>query len=132
MSNFWRFKIELKDQTIFETIQQDMSKKFPDELKDFIIDHNAASPDQNSILINGIERIVNSVLSFNKKEEEATTYFSVSQVIGDKTIIPFASDPFGNYFCYLLKSEKIGYYDHEEQKICETSLSLKEFIDDLY
>ena len=51
MSNFWRFKIELKNQTIFETIQQDMSKKFPDELKDFIIDHNAASPDQNLSLI---------------------------------------------------------------------------------
>lgn len=132
MSNIWRFKIELKQEDVFDKIQERIGKKFPDELRNFIIKYNAASPDENCIVINGVERVVNTVLSFNEIDTEAITYMSVAKVINKKSLIPFAADPFGNYFCYSLEKKEVVFFNHEEQTFEESGDSLQEFVNKLY
>ncbi len=132
MVNKWRFKIELKNETVFSEIEKSMSRAFPSEIKEFIRDYNAASPDLNRVLINGSERILDAILSFNKDETEAVMFKSAFKAVGNKNLVPFATDPFGNYFCISLDKSKVVYYTHEEQKCEATEYSLKDFIDKLY
>lgn len=128
MMNNWNYKIELRNTAVFDKI----SKDFPDELKDFIIENNAASPDKNCIDINGVECVYDETLSFNEDETEASTVFSAMKAVNDKELIPFAKDPFGNHYCYSLSDGKVAFVDHEEDAVVETNLSLDEFIESLY
>lgn len=132
MSNKWRFKIDLKDEEIFRRIEKVIGKEVPEEIKIFVKNYNAASPDLNCVIINGRERIVDSVLSFNCDETEAITFQSAFNAINNDSWIPFAADPFGNYFCYSLETNVVGYFEHEEQKIDKTGYTLKEFVQKLY
>ena len=105
---------------------------FPEELKKFIIDNNAASPAKDCIELNGIERVYAETLSFNEEEKYSTNFFSVAKTLDDNNVIPFASDPFGNYFCYLLNSGTVSFYNHEEDKYEKSQMKFKDFIDALY
>lgn len=131
MSITWKYKIELRDSSVWAAIEKKAKTQIPQELKDFIEAHNAASPKKDSILINGTERIFDAVLSFNEKEVDASTFGSAYKAINDAKKIPFAKDPFGNYFCYSLKSKKIEFYNHETQKFEKTEYSLTTLIDSL-
>lgn len=127
----WLFKIELKDQKVFEDIEKKKNIEFPDDLKQFIIDYNGASPRQRKIDINGRQRIYNNTLSFNENENEATTYNDFDGIIeGD--YIPFAMDPFGNAYLYSLSNKKVAFYDHEEDDIEESDFSLHDLIENLH
>lgn len=131
MSNNWKFKIDLKTED-FDKINEMTGIEIPLDLKEFIIKFNAASPEKDSINVNGIERVLDAVLSFNLEESEATTFISVFKSIDSKQWIPFALDPFGNYFCYSLERNNISFFDHEENRMIETEYSLDEFIERLY
>lgn len=132
MSNVWRFKIDIRDELIFQKLGKNMGVEFPKELSSLILENNAASPDKNRIIIKDIERVLDSLLSFNETEIDAMTFNSAFQAVDNNLLIPFAMDPFGNFFCYMLDKNMVGYYDHEEQIIEETEYSLKQFIKNLY
>ena len=132
MSQQWRFKIELKDESTWERFEKITSFSAPEDLKKFIKDCNAASPEKNRIEINGNERVLDAVLSFNETEVEAATFGAAYKAIANHEIIPFARDPFGNFFCYSMKSGKIVFYYHEETQFENTGYSLKEFVEKLY
>ena len=127
----WNFKIKLKEDSL-EKAEKSLGAEFPKDLREFIEKNNAASPDKSIIMLNGCERVLDAVLSFNDEETEATTFKSVFRAIGNKQLIPFAGDPFGNYFCYSLRNGKIAYYHHEEQCVDETDYTLETFIDNLH
>ena len=132
MDNTWNFKIELQDDKAFEKLAQFYGADIPEELKDFIVEANASNPDKNLIDINGVERVFETVLSFNEGEEEATSVFDL---IGDKaseSIIPFGIDPFGNLFYYSLTTNKIFFYNHEEDEYEDTNYSLSDFLSGLH
>lgn len=131
MSNNWRFKIDLKMADL-NKISEIIGIEIPIDLKEFIIKFNAASPEKDCINVNGIERIVDAVLSFNLEESEATTFLSVFKSMDNKQWIPFAIDPFGNYFCYSLVKNNISFWEHEENRMIETTHSLDEFVEMLY
>ena len=132
MSVKWSFKIDLNDNMTWERVEKATGESMPKDLKTFIEDNNAASPDKSCITINKDERVVDSILSFNEKESEAATFKSAYKSVGKKQMIPFAIDPFGNYFCYSLKTNKIVFYHQEGSVLEETNYSLKKFVDSLY
>lgn len=132
MSNIWRYKIDLKDNSVFKKIEVNKGIVIPKEIKEFIIEHNGESPDDNCIVINGTERVLDSVLSFNEEELDAVNFDSAFNSINNKNLIPFAVDPFGNYYCFSLVHESVCYFKHEEQKIEITNYSIKKFIENLY
>lgn len=132
MSIVWKYKIELVDEKCFEKYEKEYGIVIPSELKDFIKDNNAASPNMDCIMFNGQERVVDSILSFNSTEDEATTFLEVYNLMEKKSNIPFAADPFGNYFYYSAESQKIGFYEHEEEAYSISEYSFSDFIDSLY
>ena len=132
MKNAWNFKIELESKNVFDEISEKYDIDIPEELREFIIENNAASPDANCVNINGVERVYSETLSFNMEETEATTFISVMDAINDQNYIPFALDPFGNVFCYSVEDKTISFYDHESDDIEDTNVSLTDFLDSLH
>ena len=132
MNNNWKYKIDLKDESVFDVLATTCNALFPQDLRSFIIEHNAACPEKNRILIDNSERIFETVLSFNKYEAEATSVFAM---IGDDSfngLIPFGLDPFGNVFCYSVSDGIVVYWEHEENISHKTNHTLNSFIDNLY
>ena len=132
MSNKWLFKIDLQDESVFEKYEKDYHMVFPSELKVFVEDNNACSPELNIVELNDIERVYDETLSFNAHEEEAVTFDSAMKAVNRKECIPFARDPFGNYFCYYTANATICFYNHEEDSIENTDISFQAFIDSLH
>lgn len=104
----------------------------PEELKNFVAEHNAATPSRHHFMVGATERVFGAVLSFEKNETEADTVYPALEAVEDKNLLPFAIDPFGNYICYQLNEKQIVYWDHENDAVTTTGKSLKEFIESLY
>ena len=132
MSNVWKFKIDIKDEGVFDKIAEEYNFIFPDDLKKFILNHNAASPEKKYVVIEGAERVYDETLSYNKDEIEASTFISAMKSIENVEYLPFAKDPFGNYFCYSIVTDKISFYDQDEGDFTNTDYSLDDFISALY
>lgn len=132
MTQKWNFKIKLNDDLTWDRFEKITGYVIPKDLKDFIEKNNASSPEKNCVDINGVERVLNDVLSFNEEEVDATTFKTAYKIMAYKYIIPFARDPFGNYFCYSIETHKIMFYLHEENVLQKTNYSLQKFIDNLY
>lgn len=111
----WLFKVELKDKNIFEIIEKNRSVKLSEEFKNFVIRNNAASPKLTKIVIDDTERIFAAVLSFNKGAPD--NIYTALKCVDKKSVVPFAIDPFGNYFCYDAGNEKVCFLEHETDKI---------------
>ena len=56
--------------------------------------------------------------------------FTGLKVIKDKSLLPFAMDPFGNYYC--LKGNEVGFLDLETETFMNSHMSLEEFTGALY
>ena len=129
----WKYKIELNDLKVFDEIESKIGFIIPDSLRNIIINHNAASPNPSSIMIEGQERVFGAILSYNKNEEEADDVFTALEVIGtNSNELPFGIDPFGNYFCYSNLTKTITYWMHEENKFLDSNILVENFEDSLY
>ena len=132
MSVKWKYKIDLRSDKVLKSIEKEIGTNLPKEFVEFITENNAASPDKNCVIINGVERVFEAVLSFNEKESDAFTYSAARKAISTKGIIPFAVDPFGNCFCYSVDNKTIVFYLHEEKSIVESKLSLAKLVKELH
>lgn len=132
MSIHWDYKIQLKNEEIFEKIESDNGIKIPEELRSFIIANNGACPTPNCVDINGEERVYDATLSFNEEEEDATTVRFAMNIVANPDYIPFAQDPFGNYYCYEWKQRTVSLYNHEDEIMNDTDLKLNAFIESLH
>lgn len=132
MSNTWNFKIDLKDENVFEKLASLYKTDFPSDLKEFIIESNGSNPEKNLVAINGVERVFEAVLSYNEDETETMSVFSVIEHNHIKSAIPFGMDPFGNLFFYSFEKNTVVFYNHEENRYENTGYSFTEFIESLY
>lgn len=128
----WKYKIELKDTKVFDKIEKSRGILFPEDLKAFVIDKNAATPEKYCFMVKSDERVVGAVLSFNLDEEEAADITTALEVIKEKNELPFAVDPFGNLFCYNLTTKKIDFWNHETDSFTSSDKTLSEFTESLY
>lgn len=132
MELIWKYKIDVEDANVFEKIGEKRGIIFPEDLKKFILECNAATPSKYCFMIGNNERVFGAVLSFNLNETEAESVFDVLPIIVDKNLIPFGVDPFGNYICYAVREKEIVFWDHETDKVISTGKILKDFIKELY
>lgn len=128
----WKYKIDLTDQNVFAEIEQERNITFPNELKEFITQANAATPEKYNFMVGNTEKAFGAVLSFNRNEPDTDSAFTALAVIPDTNLIPFGIDPFGNYICYSLCDQKIVFWDHETNEILAVSSSLSSFLASLY
>lgn len=128
----WKYVIDLSDADVFSRIEEQRNVTIPNELKKFIKETNAGTPENNCIMLDGKERILGAVLCFNEDENEADSVFVALSVIKEKKQLPFGIDPFGNLFCLDLDTKFVTFWDHEKDRFSNSGLTLKAFISSLY
>ncbi len=126
----WYLKIDVKDITVFNQIEEKRNIKLSAVFRKFIMDFNGATPSKNRIMIGQTERVFGGVLSFNVEDME--NVYSVLNIFNDKNIIPFARDSFGNYFCYNCKDNLIYFWNHELRELETSGIKFEEFEEKLY
>lgn len=126
----WKYKIDLNKDNAFFEMKQYYGIELPEELTKLIEAANGASPVKSNIKVNNEEKVFGAILSFNNGDVDSIGI--AMKVVNNKTVIPFAIDPFGNYFCYRIKDGIIVYWNHEEDLFLDTSYSLNELLLSLY
>lgn len=126
----WQYVSQLKDNKVFSKIEKKYRIKFPKDFIDFVKKYNAGTPEKYHIIICKVERVVGAILSYNEFEEDVDSAFIALDILKGKNLLPFAIDPFGNYFCYKLG--KVVYWKHEENTVDYTTMNLQTFLDSLY
>ena len=142
MNNTWKRKIELEDVEVFNELERKYNISFPDELKEFIIKYNRATPEKPRFMVGTTERVFGSVFSFNRSDRSITgitTIFPMLEMFEFESLtdklqknIPFPIDPFGNFIAYSVKDGTVVFWDHETYEITSTGKSLKDLIESLY
>ena len=132
MKNEWKYKIDVVNPEVFAEIEKERKITFPDELKELIIEANAATPAKYNFMAGSSEKVLGAVLSFNRNETDTDSVFVALGAVTDTNLLPFGIDPFGNYICYSLSNNKVVFWDHETDGITVVSDSLSAFLDSLY
>lgn len=128
----WKYKIDLVDEKVFSEIEKERKIVISDDLKKLIKEANAATPEKYNCVIGKSERVVGAILSYNKDENEVDSVFTGLAVIKERNLVPFAVDPFGNYFCLNVDSSEVVYWEHESQEIVTSGKNIIDFISSLY
>ncbi len=132
MNNNWQLSIKLEEKTL-NSIEEEHNLIIPDDLKEFLLLHNASIPILKSFDTDtSKDETINNILDFNFNSEElfAEIYNSIKNYI-PKGFFPFARDGFGNYICASSNSNII-FYNHENQKIFSIANDFQEFFESLY
>lgn len=118
----------IMDETCIVRFQEIIGVKFDESYVDFILKNNGGRPEKNLILLgDGAEYILNKFLSFNETDKENIYKAKKRVEEDDVSLIPFASDPAGDYFCFL--SGRIYLYDHETGGAKEIADSFTDFLE---
>ena len=131
MSNVkWDLVIPLKKNAL-EIFEATYFYPLHEDFKTFIKQNNAGIPDKTEFaLANGDIKELNSLLSFNKEDDDSVFQYAESFKEGGKLIkLPFARDSFGNLIC--LDGEKVLFWEHESGRFFKVSGSLKGFLERL-
>ena len=108
----WKYKIDVVNQNVFSDIEKKYGIVIAEELRALILTANAATPSKYNFMLGATERVVGAILSFNEGETDTDTVYTALSTMEDKTLVPFAIDPFGNYICYSNKNILLISYLH--------------------
>jgi cell wall assembly regulator SMI1 len=108
-------------QNSIEEFEKEQGLTIPNMLKELIQLHNGGRPNPNIFSTqSGKEVEMKALLSYNKQDIEniykVINYFK-EQYNGK--LLPFATEPSGDYFCLNLDTHSIVYWEHETNEISE-------------
>lgn len=132
----WKYVKQLTDNNVIRTYESEYGIEFNSDYIEIVKQFNGARPRPNTFDCDcRKECVFKSLLSFNESDKE--NIFEVSEWLKDrlpKNIIPFASDPAGNYICFdnNNKSDKIVFWIHETNELIQIANSFVELIKGLY
>lgn len=90
---------------------------FPQEIKSFLLANNGGQPNKTIYTQNSQDYVVDFFLPIKSKEFEDLTFSTTMTDLSDiipNTVMPFAMDPFGNYFVFDKAEGKIYFLEMEE------------------
>lgn len=126
----WKYVKPLENPLAIEDFEKANGVEFPADAKEIFRECNGGRPPMrfyNTAMENNKE--FKTLLSFNKSDiENIYKYFPLDS--SDRTLIPFASDPAGNYF--VIKAGKICLWNHETDKTIFLANTLTEFLNSLH
>ena len=64
----WKYKIKVENTDVFSKIEKKRHISFPNELKELIIEANAATPAKYNFMVGNVEKVLGAILSFNQNE----------------------------------------------------------------
>lgn len=122
----WKYVKALKNVGAVDDFEKKHSIVLPKDLKGIILKYNGGRPsckyyDTDSEK----DKEFKTLLSFNEDDIE-TIYKHFPLDSSDKTLVPFASDPAGNYF--VVKGMKIYLWNHETDSCLLLSDTFSDFL----
>jgi cell wall assembly regulator SMI1 len=127
----WKYIKPLSKTDAIENFEKKNGISFPSDLKKCIKANNGGRPSSTVFDTNDSkERVFKALLSFNESDaENIYKYFPIINSHSNN-LIPFASDPFGNYIC--LKDSKVVLFLHETGKLEYIADSFSCLLEKLY
>lgn len=126
----WKYVKELEDIEAISKFEIDNNIIFPEDLKNYLQKYNGGRPSSRLFdTAKEKEHEFKTLLSFNKADIE-TIYKNFPIDSKHEKLIPFASDPAGNYFC--LYRNAIYYWHHERDEAEYLADTFEEFLKKLY
>lgn len=130
MSLVWKYVIAT-NRAMFEKFREMYGFEVPEDLQELVMEANAGTPSMYNIKDeNGRERVLGAILSFNEGDDD--NIWDAMESEEGKKYIPFAVDPFGNYFYENVLLGNIIIIDHETSEKYAISDSLDEMVRNLY
>ncbi len=133
----WKYVKKIKNNLTIKEFENNYKINFTDDFKEIVAEYNGARPNKTLIMLdNKIERVLKTLLSFNKTDKE--NIFSINQSLRGQLpdyFIAFASDPSGNYFCFNFNNPKninIVFWDHEKKSEIFIAKTFSDFLEMLY
>lgn len=128
--NEWKYVKTLKDVSSIDKFESEHGFSFPKDLKDILLKYNGGRPPRKYFDVGSEkDKEFKTLLSFNESDIE-TIYKCYPLDSADKTLIPFASDPAGNYF--VLKDNAVCLWNHETDKTVFLAPTFTEFLQMLH
>ncbi len=127
----WKFSQPLSNANVLDDLEIDYCFKMESDFKEFIIKNNAAYPSPNAFDKPRKDLVLSNLLSFNKEDDESV--YSVINLFvknGKLTMLPFATDGFGNMIC--IKGKQILFWNHENGNAQIVADSLGTFLQMLH
>lgn len=130
--NNWKYTEKEFDRNEINNFQKHHNIKFPQEYLAMLDVANGASPEKNILKKDSQEFVVSYFFSWSKGSDinfiENNSFF---HEIHSQEVIPFANDPFGNFFCFFYGNNdtpSIVFWEHEQDSIVELSTNFCDFI----
>ena len=122
----WKYVKELKNSAAVDDFEKVHGVVFPADLKAVLIKYNGGRPAKKYFDVGAEkDKEFKTLLSFNDADiENIYKYYPLDSA--DKTLIPFASDPAGNYF--VLKNNAVHLWLHEADKTVFVAATFTEFL----
>ncbi len=127
---FWKYVKPLQNVDAIQKFEDENSISFPEDLKEILLKFNGGRPSMRYYDI-GTEKDkeFKTLLSFNKTDVESVyKYYPLDTK--EQKLIPFASDPSGNYF--VLKENTIFLWNHEKDMCIFLANNFTEFLKTLH
>ena len=129
----WKVVRPLLDRAPIKKLEEVVGVAIPEDFIECVVRNNAGYPSHERFeTAEGIEHICNNLLSFDEKKNVNiyNTYDSIIALTGNKLLLPFAEDPFGNYICFDFSGSdvKVVFWEHETKKIEVVSSTFNEFL----
>jgi hypothetical protein len=127
----WKYVKPLVNKAAVEEFEIKHNILLPASLKQCVKMNNGGRPDKNTFDTDkSKERVFKTLLSFNENDvENIYTYFPLIRS-ENPTLIPFASDPGGNFIC--IEDGAVVLLLHETGGTEKAASSYTEFLDKLY
>tara|TARA_R110000868_G_scaffold42938_7_gene144876 strand:+ start:7271 stop:7717 length:447 start_codon:yes stop_codon:yes gene_type:complete len=123
-----------------EKFEMAIGHRLPDDYRKFLIEHNGGTPEKYLVCWPGSDEpseVWNDTMGLHDGPTYSRlnyAYEGIKEYLPDG-ILPFASDPGGNYFCIGFKGDFVGkiyFWDHERSDSSESiellSNSFNEFV----
>ncbi|MFA9558150.1 SMI1/KNR4 family protein [Evansella sp. AB-rgal1] len=126
----WKREKTLTEPNSIKLFEQEKGFSVPTELKELVKKHNGGRPSPNEInTVDGTELEVKGLLSFNKEDVE-NIYDVVDYFKGNfnNTLLPFATESGGNFYCINLTNNSIIFWEHETNEQIPVARNLKDFL----
>lgn len=126
----WKYVKPLKNANAIDVFEKEHAVSFPADLREILFKNNGGRPSLKYYdTKTEKDKEFKTLLSFNEEDIE-TVYKHYPLDTSDKSLIPFASDPAGNYF--VLKDNSIYLWNHESDSTIFLASSFSAFLSMLH
>lgn len=129
-SLIWKYIKPLKDTNCIKIFELENNITIPQELKECILNNNGGRPNVKVYDTDKSSgRVFKTLLSYNKEDIE--TIYKILPLFKENSIslLPFASDPSGNFICIDLKNkDSVVLWIHEIDSIEYVAESFRKFL----